>query len=150
MGSIARELQLYGGLPGQTALTLGNAFAEILNVEMDDAADVTGGGTTRAVGFQVTDFAGNPIDYAVSLELAVFDDVNLTVPATSATLATATQGTILAGSATAALKVRTDTAGRFLCTLTNLFDTTVYLGASPSFGSPLMDCREIDSVTFSA
>lgn len=150
MGSVVRSLRLHGGLPVGTALTLQNAFKEILNVKMADNPDVGGGGTTGSVEFQITDFAGDNIDGEKILELAVFDDIGLATPAANATLDTAANGTILGGAGTAALKVQTDATGKFKCTLTDLIDETVYLGCSPSFGSPLIDCREIDSVTFSA
>ena len=150
MGDIARSLQLHGGLPGGVALTMKNAFSEIMNVKMDDAQDVSGGGTTRAVGFQVTDFSGANLSTQVKLELAASDDVGLTQPATNATLNTATQGTILDGAASNTLIVQTSTSGRFTCTLTDFSDETVFLSCKSVHGTPLIDCREFDSVTFSA
>ena len=112
--------------------------------------DVAGGGTTQTVGVQVTDFQGKPINYSVVLEFAVFDDLEMAVPATDATLDTEAEGTILAGAGSAALKVKTDANGRFSCTLTDSVLETVYVGCSMSFGSRIIDCGDPDSVTFSA
>ena len=116
---------------------------------MDDAPDVTGGGTTVAVGFQLKDGNQNAA-VARLVEFAVFDDVDLGTPATNATLDTPTAGTIVSGAGSAALKVKTDASGKFTCTLTNNVDEQVSLSTSPTFGSPILDCIEIDSVTFSA
>ncbi len=119
-------------------------------VKMDDAPDVTGGGTTTSVGFQLRDAASRNLALQTVLEFGVFDDAVLATPAAAATLDTAAQGTIVGGAGTAALKVQTDANGRFSCTLTDAADETVWLGCSPSFGSPIVDCKDIDAVTFSA
>jgi len=124
--------------------------ADLLLVKMNDAADVTGGGTTRIVGFQVTDVSGTPVTESVLLQFASFDDSDLSMPSTNATLDTASQGTIIAGGGTAALLVKTSPTGLFECVLTDLADETVYLACDRSFGSPFISCRETDSVSFSA
>lgn len=120
-----------------------------LIVDMEDAADVTGGGTTRVVGFQVK-MGVTPLTSPVLVEFAVFDDDKFSVPAVSAVLGTATVGTIIAGEGTAALKVLTDATGSFRCTLTDPSDEAVYIACSSTFGGPAVDCRDTDSVTFSA
>lgn len=53
----------------------------------------------------------------ITMECAVFDDADGTILSTTSTLATASRGTILAGGATAALKVQTDAQGVFECVL---------------------------------
>jgi hypothetical protein len=114
-----------------------------------DAADVTGGGTTQTVGLQLKDASGNPVAQEITLEFAVFNDAELSIPAINAILSTATSGVIVAGDGTAALKIKTDAMGLFECTLTDAVDETVYLGCSMTFGSPMVDCQSNDSVTFS-
>lgn len=122
----------------------------LIKVKMLDAPNVTGGGTTVTVGFSLTNINDVTLGLAALVELAVFDDADLSVPSVSATLDTASKGTIIAGAATAALKVKTDTNGEFACTLTDLVDHTVYLACSTTFGSPSIICLSKDSVTFSA
>ncbi len=130
---------------------LDQALDEFVNVSMDDAADVGSGGTTRLVGFQLRNVKGDKLALSIVLEFAAFDEAGLVTPAVNATLDdVGTVGTILSGDGTAALKVRTDAKGKFTCTLTDLTDEQISLGSSPSFGSSLLDCREIDQVTFSA
>ena len=113
------------------------------------AGDVSGGGTTQEVGFQIKDTDGNDVALEVVLEFAVFDDINFSIPAVSAILGTVVNGTIIAGEGTAALKVKTDATGLFKCTLTDVVDETVYCGCSMTFGSVVVSCFDIDSVTFS-
>lgn len=125
------------------------AAPKLLAVKWDVSADVTGGGTTRAVGFQVIDDQGAPFLGAVLVEVAAFSDAGMTQPSLNATLNTATAGVISAGGGTAALKVVTSTEGRFSCTLTDLMDETIYLSCSSTFGGPVLDCREFDTVAFS-
>ena len=117
-------------------------------VKMDDVLDVDGGGTTQEVGFQVVDGSGQAVRIQTLVELAVFDDANIAVPSAAATLNTATEGTIVGGAGTAALKVVTDDLGRFACTLTNPLDTTVYLASCQTFGGAALDCQDVSSVTF--
>ena len=123
---------------------------EIVNVKMDTAADATGGATTTTVGLQLQNAQGENLALQTVVEFGVFDDAVLATPAVAATLDTETEGTIVGGAGTAALKIRTAANGRFTCTLTDAVDETVWLGCSPSFGSPIVDCRDIDAVTFSA
>ena len=122
----------------------------LLKMKLLDAANVTGGGTTRTVGFILTDINDVPIKVSQVLQFAAFDDTDLTDPATNATLDTATKGTIIGGAGTPALKVKTDSNGEFACTLTDGMDETVYLGCAASFGSPSLICLSKDSITFSA
>ncbi len=121
----------------------------VYKIRMDDAPNVTGGGTTAQVGFQLINLADVLVSVNDLIQFAVFDDADLSIPATNATLNTASKGIIIAGAGTAALKVRTDTTGKFTCTLTNLIDEIVYLGCSSAFGGPALVCRETDIVEFS-
>ena len=122
----------------------------LIKVRMIDAPDVSGGGTTQVVGFSITNMNDIPFAMPVLVELAVFDDSDVSNFALNASLDTATKGTILGGAGTAALKVKTDANGEFECTLSDLVDETVYLACSPTFGSPSLICLSKDSVTFSA
>jgi hypothetical protein len=150
MGSVIRALRKFGGLPADSSININNALKEILNVKMDDSVDATAGATTTSVGFQITDFVGDPIAGVVVLNMGAFDDADLSIAAVNATLDTASQGTILGGAGTAGIKIKTDANGRFACVMTNAVDETVFTGCSPSFASPLLDCREVDSTTYSA
>lgn len=132
------------------AIAIGPAATGTLAVLMDDAPDVSGGGTTGTVGFTVQLEGGTPISSPVVLEFAAFDDAEFATPAGAATLDSETAGTILTGAASAALLVATDAAGRFTCILTNPADTTVYLACRQAFGSAPINAESSDSVTFSA
>lgn len=142
-------MPIYTPDPASDSVATGQA-GQPFYPEMNDAADVGGGGTTQTVGFQMKDSAGSDVAGQKMMEFAVFDDVGLSVPSAAATLGTVADGTIIAGEGSAALKVQTDANGLFQCTLTNPADTTVYVACSPTFGSPALDCTRIDSVTFSA
>jgi hypothetical protein len=123
---------------------------QIIVVDMIDAPNVTGGGTTVEVGFQLRGSGGDKHEVEELVQFAVFDDENFSVPAVNADLDTASAGTIIAGGGSAALKVKTDATGLFKCTLTDTVDETVYLACDAAFGGPMVDCRDIDDVTFSA
>jgi hypothetical protein len=122
----------------------------VVKVQMIDAPNVTGGGTTVTVGFNLTNINDIALGLGALVEMAVFQDIDLSIPAVNATLDTASKGTIVAGAASAALKVKTNSSGEFACTLTDLVDETVYLACSPTFGGPALICLSKDSVTFSA
>ena len=122
----------------------------LIKARMIDAPNVTGGGTTVTVGFQLTNINDVPVKLQVPVEFAAFDEQYGVVPAASAVLSVPTKGTILDGSGTAALKVLTNASGEFACTLTDLVDETVWLGCSQSFMSPAIICLSKDSVAFSA
>lgn len=127
--------------------TVNNSNNEELTIDMLDAADVPGGGTTQTVGFQIRDGDGDPIAREILMQFAVFDDANVSIPAANATLNSPGAGmTIAHGAGSAALVVKTDAAGLFTCTLTNPFSTTVYLACAPNFATP--PYRGIDSVAF--
>lgn len=127
---------------------LDQALDEFVNVAIDGTSDVTGGGTTATVGFQLKNVKGDKLKEEAIVEFAVFDDGELATPAVNATLDTASKGTILDGGGSAALKVKTNNKGKFTCVLTNFIDEQVFVGSSPSFGTSLLDCREIDAITF--
>lgn len=126
---------------------LDQALDEFVNVAIDGTPDVTGG-TEANVGFQLKNVKGDKLKEVAILEFAVFDDVELATPAVNATLDTASKGTIIDGAGSAALKVKTDSKGKFTCKLTNFIDEQVFVGSSPSFGTSLLDCREVDAITF--
>lgn len=119
-------------------------------------ADVTvvqpaGGVNTAAVSFQLRDQHGYAVKEAVNLKFGAFDDVYCVAPAGTATLNTATKGTIRAGAGTAALIVTTDANGEFACTLTDAVDETVYLACQGcGYGLALVDGSEVVSAVFQA
>lgn len=119
-------------------------FNDVTGVNLDSIADAIGGATTTVVGLQSASAREQ------LLELVVFDDLDVSVPATNATLATATEGTIVAGSGTAGLKIKTDTAGRFTCTMTNAVDETVSVTCLTTPGGPTINCDSIESASYSA
>lgn len=119
-------------------------------VAIDDADDVAGGGTTQTVGLQLKDQDGNDLEEVHVLKFGVYDDADGITEGTSATLNTASAGSILAGAGGAVLTVKTSSTGKFTCTLTDASDEAVYLMASAAIRSPILDCRDSDSVTFSA
>lgn len=151
MGSLVRSLRLHGGLPRDTAVELDArtqvVVDEIYNVQMDDNDDVVG--TEAEVAFQVTNYAHEPINFEMVLQLAVFADIDLVVPSPNAVLSDATIGSILYGEGTAAMKVKTNATGRFVCKVTNFAKETVFVGCDRTFKTPVLDGREFDSITFS-
>ena len=128
------------------------ASSPILVVHMMDSPNVSGGGTTQTVGFQIKKQNGDPLAIPVLVEFAIFEDAYFSVPAHGAILSDASVGTIIAGSRELtgeALKVVTDSTGTFRCILTDILDETIYLTCFSTPGGPALDCRSIDSVTFS-
>lgn len=119
-------------------------------VDIDTTANVTGGGTTAVVGFQVKTPQGFTLEEQCVVSFGTYDDANGVTAASHATLNTATAGTILSGAGTNVLQVLTDAHGKFTCTLTNTSDETVYQIATQVGRSPMMDTKDYDAVTFSA
>jgi hypothetical protein len=120
------------------------SFVRLLKV----TGPVTG---TAAVGFDIAealDVGASVIAGVEKLELAVFDDEDLTIPSVSAVLDTATEGVISAGAGSAALKVKTATTGSFRCSLTKGTAGVVYVASSLSFGSSALICNDVSPVTF--
>lgn len=151
MGDVAARVLQRLGLSGDAALMIEGALERIYSVEIVDSDDVGSGGTTRAgVGFQIKDYKGDVVAEEVLLAFGVYDDEELVTTATTAVLNTASAGTILSGAASASLVVKTNAVGLFTCTLTDTADETVYMGCGPVAGSPIVDCRDTDAVTFSA
>ncbi len=148
MGKIARSLQLHGGLPGRMAVSLESALAESFNIVVDDTPDPASGVDSATVGFQVTDFLNEPSKAIHKLQFAVFEDQDLSVPSLNATLATAAEGTILDGEASAALELKTDANGRFSCKITDPAHETVWVGSASLFGSRSFDNTGRDDITF--
>jgi hypothetical protein len=112
-------------------------------------ADAIGGATTTVVDLTLFGPDGRGAG-SVLFEMAAFDDSGVSTPATNATLGTASIGSIVSGSGTAAIKGRTDSSGRFRCVLTNAVDETNWLATSATFGGPAIDGTAIADATFSA
>jgi len=126
------------------------AKAACVVVAIDDVADVGSGGTTAVVGLQLKDLDGANVAAARTVAFGAYADANGAAASSGGTLDTATAGTILTGAASAALTVVTDSNGKFTCTLTDAVDEVVYLLAGPTVRSPILDCKDVDSVEFTA
>jgi hypothetical protein len=151
MGATARHLKAHTGMASGVVTDMEDAFEELFNIEMLDAPDVGGGGTTSAMGFNVLDWRGNAIAEAVAVKLGVFDDEDLQTAAVNATIDTATAGSILSGAASNALVVKTDATGQFRATLTDAADEEVWMSTGrDDYGDRLIDHRAKDSVEFTA
>ena len=124
--------------------------ATLVRSSIIDTPNPAAGVDIAQAGFALIDGNGNPVRAQYLMEFAVFDDVNLVALASNATLNTIAKGTIVSGAGTNALRVITDANGEFECTLTDLVDPeTVYVNASSGRGSPTIDGREIDAISFS-
>jgi hypothetical protein len=122
-----------------------------IQVKMLDAPDLSGGPNSVTVGFSLETETGNlPVAGVYKMQFAAFDDLDLVVPSTIATLATATKGRILFGEGTEALIVETDANGEFECTLTFSVFGAAHMACSEYFGSPSLTCVQQDVVTYSA
>lgn len=142
-------LELFAGWQDVlTAKDDDSLLASFYVIEMDQTPNVTGGGTTATVGFQLKDLKGEDKTLSLVLEFAAFDD-ELATPAANAILSNATAGTIIASSGPA-LKVKTDSNGKFTCTLTDNVDETVVLGATGGYSTKLFLLKEARSISFSA
>jgi len=97
--------------------------------------DATGGGTTSAGTIQINDIAGNAVARAVVCTVMI-DDLRYKGlgDASNATMATASTGSIVAGSGSSFLLIKTDASGAFAATITNASDETVYVSVSSSLG----------------
>ena len=126
--------------PARTAAVVA---VEIVNVSL--VAAPSGAGAVLVTA-QTRDSAGSGLQTV--LELAAFTDDGCTEPVLACQFSGATQGAILAGTGSPAVKVRTDAAGRFSATLRGTLRTTAHVAAGASFGSPLLDCRERVTVNF--
>ncbi len=119
-----------------------------------DNDDPAGGVDAHPITLEVRDFRGDKVGYKVRLKLKLNQDSGgEMVPLfhATATLDTATKGTILAGSGgTNSVDLETDVNGEFAATLSNSADDTVWLVPAETDGSPVLDKTGIDSVTFTA
>lgn len=123
--------------------------ATTVSIRMTDVADVSGSNST-SIGFQLVDASGGEVRSAVLVEIACFDEASMVVPSENAIMGGASAGTIIGGGSSNAMVVRTSANGAFACSLVNPYDSTVYLSCSPTFGGPVIDCQDFESVTFSA
>ena len=100
---------------------------------------------------------GDPVDFPVTAEFAVFQDADGAGFATNATLDTASKGTILNPPASpppiADLKVKSAIVGGqsvFECKLYDLVDETVYITAFTTATGHVINCLGSLAVTFSS
>jgi len=118
---------------------------------MKDPADPAGGVDTLAgVGFDLLTEAGAAANVAPQMYMGVFADADCQTPSTTATLDTATTGTIDSGAGTNLLKVTPDAAGEFACSVDDTADETVYLKAWIVGTGYIVDSGSTDDVTFTA
>ena len=127
-----------------------NELSGFLYVEMTSIVAPGSGIGVATVGFKVlVSPGGAAYEEEIILQLGAFDNVDAAgVGAATATLATATKGTILWGSGTSVILVKTNATGEFECQLTNPADETNYLTTAMSFKSPALDSRSMSDVTF--
>ena len=115
-------------------------LGQIMTVRLASAPAVAGVMPIRAT---ILDEELDPaVKTAELLTLGVFDDADLTIPSVDVALATATEGTLLLGSGTSLIVVRTSATGIFACSATCATPgVTRYVAAAPTMGSGILDCR---------
>lgn len=114
----------------------------------DPAADAT---TLAGVGFDMLDLYGAAFSTTDKMYLGVFDDAACTIPSTTATLGTATTGTIESGENTNVVEV-SPAGGVFACSvdIPSAAAQVVYLKAwAHADNARAMDTHGTDTVTFS-
>jgi hypothetical protein len=155
MGKLARSLQLHAGLPGWTALSLEDALRLI--VEIDDAADITGGGQEQDVSGTVKTASGDAIDFEAVIGIGLYHDQYGFQPASGIsptgvmTAAAAPLGSFVGGSGSTIAYFKTDATGRFKVkmTKTSVGADTIWFKAFP-VGTIGFDGTAADSVSFDA
>lgn len=116
---------------------------------MKNPGDPAGGVDTMAgVGFDLEDEAGAAAGVDPDMYMGVYSDSDCTTPSTTATLDTATIGTIDEGAGTNLIKVTPSSAGVFVCSVDDTADETVYLKAFPADTSYTIDTASTDDVTY--
>jgi hypothetical protein len=111
------------------------------------------GASPQDVTIQLQDAFGQSVSADVIFEVAVFDDANGAAIAGNATISVQTGTSVrdtgnLDHGLTAAkwLRVKTDASGQAVIRVTNGTAETVYLLATPGFGSVRLDCSDSGSV----
>ncbi|MDX2197909.1 MAG: hypothetical protein SF069_02940 [Phycisphaerae bacterium] len=113
------------------------------------------GTSPRDVTIAILDNAGNAVAAETWLQVGVYQDANGADVATNATISVQT-GTDVAngvheGTAVGTkIKVcKTNSSGQLVIRVTNAVNETVYLIAGPAPRSPMIDCRDVGTVTTS-
>jgi hypothetical protein len=155
MGELAKVYKHRGGLPSSVALDLEGVVQEVANVEFGDAPDVSGGGTETEGTLQILDFKNDPLAGEFVIELNVFSDTDLVTPSANGKVLAADVpvGTFLAGANTNSAVIKTNANGQMSFKITHIGGArpaTDWLSCSPHFGSRVVDCRDKDSVTWTA
>jgi len=118
--------------------------------DVKDIADPVGGVNDSAgEGFDILDLEGAAANVAPSMYFGVFSDAACTQLSTTATVHTATTGTIVSGSGTSLAVVTPSAAGVFACTVTDTEDETVYVKAWQHGTKYVVDTSDTSSITFS-
>lgn len=150
----ARELGIASATASLTSLMDALVASAQVKVSMIGAADVGAAGTTQDVGFSLVDGNGQPVAKVVIIKFGVFDDADRQTPAVNAQLSAATspKGTILLGSGTNELLIKTDANGEFLCKVDDTVSThdfTLWFAClDDQYGSKGIDCESVDEVEF--
>lgn len=132
----------------------GISAAKLSDAVVDKLAQVTvsdsAGGSPRTVTIQVKDLQGNNLAEVCYLALAVCQDADGAALATNATIAIGGTGSLVRSlTATKELVIKTDANGAATVTITDATLETVYVIASATRRSKLLDCADIGTVTIS-
>ena len=132
---------------GVTTAKLSTALQDKLGqVTISDAS----GSSPQGISVQILDIAGNNLAEEVYVEVGVYQDADGAATATDATIAAGAAGSLVAWSTTNKVGVfKTNASGLLNITVTDGTTETIYLLASPSPRSKLLDCSDIGTVTIS-
>lgn len=125
-------------------------YPPILAVAKTPADPAGGVDTLAGVGFDLKTLDGNAVAYQPTMYLGVFSDAACTTPSTTATLDTATAGTIVSGGGTNLLEVTPSATGEFACSVDDTADEAVYLKAWVAGSRRIVDTSDQHTVTFTA
>lgn len=104
---------------------------------------------TATLEIQLKDGLGNPLALETLLEAVVSDDDAGSSPAANATFGlVAIAGDIKFGGGTNSIILKTDPSGFFSCTIDDPFPETVFLLLSLTFGSAVIDTRQVLPIQF--
>lgn len=132
---------------GVSATKLSDAVADkVAQVTIGDAS----GSSPRTVTIQAKDVQGNNLSEAVYLAVAVCQDADGAALATDATIAIGGTGSLVRSlTANKEIVIKTDANGTATVTITDATLETVYVIASATRRSKLLDCSDIGTVTIS-
>jgi hypothetical protein len=145
-----KQLQALSSKDIQVQTELEMIDKEPIASTMNTPANPVGGVKLLAGSGLVLKDDGVAIAYAEKIGLGVYDDAACTIPSTTATFDTATQGTIDKGTGTNRIEGTTDTSGRLTLRLNVGVARTVYTKAFPlAATSRVVDCADKHTTVFS-